>query len=186
MKKYSDSDTKFVLKCDHCVVEYIILLLLLCLRFQEEKFDNKLKTGLNLSDDTMPFFAPSATSTTGRPGKVPPPVPTKGSSRGGLDSEDRSGHMKTDIVRFLLSFFFKFQFLSVFFPNFRNVIICFRNVIICFRNVIICQEVYFNRKEGNVLFNDAFNTFYLRLYGIRHMVKDHQDSKRGNLQQGFF
>ena len=25
-------------------------------------------------------------------------------------------------------------------------------------------------KEGNVLFNDAFNTFYLRLYGIRHMV----------------
>ena len=25
-------------------------------------------------------------------------------------------------------------------------------------------------KEGNVLFNDALNTFYLRLYGIRHMV----------------
>ena len=35
-------------------------------------------------------------------------------------------------------------------------------------------------KEGNVLFNDALNTFYLRLYGIRHMVKDHSDSKRGN------
>ena len=52
-------------------------------------------------------------------------------------------------------------------------------------------------KEGNVLFNDALNTFYLqlygereiiylkdalntfylRLYGIRHMVKDHSDSK---------
>ena len=29
------------------------------------------------------------------------------------------------------------------------------------------------RKEGNVLFNDALNTFYLRLYGIRHMVKNH-------------
>ena len=27
--------------------------------------------------------------------------------------------------------------------------------------------------EGNVLFNDALNTFYLRLYGVRHMVKDH-------------
>ena len=27
-------------------------------------------------------------------------------------------------------------------------------------------------KEGNVLFNDALNTFYLRLYGIRHIVKD--------------
>ena len=25
------------------------------------------------------------------------------------------------------------------------------------------------RKEGNILFNDALNTFYLRLYGVRHM-----------------
>ena len=36
------------------------------------------------------------------------------------------------------------------------------------------------RKEGNILFNDALNTFYLRLYGVRHMVKDHSDSQRGN------
>ena len=28
-------------------------------------------------------------------------------------------------------------------------------------------------KEGNVLFNDAFNTFF-------NMVKDHSDSERGN------
>ena len=34
------------------------------------------------------------------------------------------------------------------------------------------------RKEENVLFNDALNTFYLRLYGVRHMVKDHSDSER--------
>ena len=34
--------------------------------------------------------------------------------------------------------------------------------------------------EGNVLFNDALNTFYLRLYGVRHMVKDHSDSEKGN------
>ena len=41
---------------------------------------------------------------------------------------------------------------------------------------------HFNgRKEGNVLFNDALNIFYLRLYGVRHMVKDHSDSERGNL-----
>ena len=33
-----------------------------------------------------------------------------------------------------------------------------------------CRE---GRKEGNVLFNDALNTFYLWLYDIRHMVKDH-------------
>ena len=37
-----------------------------------------------------------------------------------------------------------------------------------------------SRKEGNVLFNDALNTFYLRLYGVRHMVKDHSYSERGN------
>ena len=36
------------------------------------------------------------------------------------------------------------------------------------------------RKEGNVLFNDALNTFYLWLYSIRHMVKNHSDSERGN------
>ena len=35
-------------------------------------------------------------------------------------------------------------------------------------------------KEGNVSFNDALNTFYLRLYGVRHMVKDHSDCERGN------
>ena len=37
------------------------------------------------------------------------------------------------------------------------------------------------RKEGNVLFNDTLNTFYFWLYGIKHMVKDHMDSERGNL-----
>ena len=30
----------------------------------------------------------------------------------------------------------------------------------------------------NVLFNDKLNTFYLQLYGVRHMVKDHSDSER--------
>ena len=35
-------------------------------------------------------------------------------------------------------------------------------------------------KEGHFLFNDTLNTFYLRLYGIRHMVKDHSDSEKGN------
>ena len=45
--------------------------------------------------------------------------------------------------------------------------------------------LYFERerereRERNVLFNDALNTFYLRLYGVRHMVKDHSDSEKGN------
>ena len=34
------------------------------------------------------------------------------------------------------------------------------------------------KKEGNVLFNDTLNTFYLRLYGVGHMVKYHLDSER--------
>ena len=38
---------------------------------------------------------------------------------------------------------------------------------------IFCLCLLGRRKEGNVLFNDAFDTFYLRLYGVRHMVKDH-------------
>ena len=33
--------------------------------------------------------------------------------------------------------------------------------------------------EGNVLFNDALSTFYLRLYGVVHMVKDHSDRTQG-------
>ena len=35
-------------------------------------------------------------------------------------------------------------------------------------------------KEGNVYFNDALNTFYLWLYGIRQMVKNHSDREREN------
>ena len=35
-------------------------------------------------------------------------------------------------------------------------------------------------RKGNILFHDALNTFYLRLYGVTHMVKNHSDRKRGN------
>ena len=34
--------------------------------------------------------------------------------------------------------------------------------------------------KASYLFNDALNTFYLRLYGVIHMVKVHSDSERGN------
>ena len=37
-----------------------------------------------------------------------------------------------------------------------------------------------NMKEGNVLFNDALNTFYLQLYGDKHIVKGHSDNEREN------
>ena len=37
--------------------------------------------------------------------------------------------------------------------------------------VFVCLYVCLRRrKEGNVLFNDTLNTFYLRLYGVRHRV----------------
>ena len=34
------------------------------------------------------------------------------------------------------------------------------------------------RKEGSVLFNETLNTFYLRLYGVGNMVKDHSERER--------
>ena len=46
---------------------------------------------------------------------------------------------------------------------------------------IFTQNFHFwlrKKKEGNVLINNALNTFYLRLYGVRHMVKDYSDSER--------
>ena len=68
-----------------------------------------------------------------------------------------------------------------------SVIICF-GVCVC---VCVCVCVWLGygywRKEEHVLFNvwkclfnNALNTFYLRLYGVRHMVKNHLDSKREN------
>ena len=56
------------------------------------------------------------------------------------------------------------------------------------QSLSVCSGFIFIRKEmlylmegrKNYLFNDALNTFYLRLYGVGHMVKDHSDSERGN------
>ena len=42
------------------------------------------------------------------------------------------------------------------------------------------HDFNYEGRDGNVLFNDTLNTFYLRLYGVRHMLNDHSDSKRGN------
>ena len=44
----------------------------------------------------------------------------------------------------------------------------------------LCYTSSEGRKEGNVLFNDALNTFYLRLYDVRLMVKDSSDIVKGN------
>ena len=34
------------------------------------------------------------------------------------------------------------------------------------------------RMKGNILINDALNTFYLWVYEVRYMAKDHSDSER--------
>ena len=51
----------------------------------------------------------------------------------------------------------------------------------CYSGITGLLDTDKTRKEGNVLFNDTLNTFYLQLYGVRHMVKDHSDSEKGNL-----
>ena len=49
-------------------------------------------------------------------------------------------------------------------------------------DIIVRYCSYNKRKEGRkLLLNDALNTFYLWLYGIGHMLKNHSDSERGNL-----
>ena len=43
----------------------------------------------------------------------------------------------------------------------------------------------YGRNEGNVLFNDALNTFYLWLYGVGHMVKDHSAREETRCRNSF-
>ena len=57
---------------------------------------------------------------------------------------------------------------------------CLPDLIAMARPDLHCGQVLKKKRERNVLFNDTLNTFYLRLYGVRHMVKDHSDSEKGN------
>ena len=61
----------------------------------------------------------------------------------------------------------------------RNILKVYIYIYVCVC-VCVCVCVYVTERERNVLFNDALNTFYLRLYDVRHMVKDHSDSEKGN------
>ena len=54
-------------------------------------------------------------------------------------------------------------------------------------HIQVSNPTQMERRKEMFHFNDALNTFYFRLYGVRYMVKDHSDSERRNpLQQGFF
>ena len=50
---------------------------------------------------------------------------------------------------------------------------------IMYFNFILKINYNFNYSPVKI-FNDVLSTFYLRLYGVEHMVKDHIDSNRGN------
>ena len=70
------------------------------------------------------------------------------------------------------------------------IVVCFCVLLLLFFVCFVCVcwvwvflggfnffvMIYFNFVLFLVLFNDAHSTFYLRLYGVRHMVKDHSDS----------
>ena len=61
------------------------------------------------------------------------------------------------------------------------ICMCVSMCVCVYIYIYVCVCVCVSRKEGNVLFNNALNTFlFLRLYGVGHMVKDHSDSEKGN------
>ena len=73
---------------------------------------------------------------------------------------------------------------SVFFMSVSVHFVCLREFVMCARDscfMLVMEYFKSNReRERNVLFNDALNTFYQWLYGVRHIVKDHSDSEKGN------
>ena len=46
--------------------------------------------------------------------------------------------------------------------------------------IVFQITMFLEGKKEMFLFYNALNTFYFRLYGMGHMVKDHSDSERGN------
>ena len=65
--------------------------------------------------------------------------------------------------------------------DFNDLLVSVRNHSVEFAEYRVPRErVFVSWIEGNGLFNDVLNTFYLRLYGVIHIVKDHSDSERGD------
>ena len=76
---------------------------------------------------------------------------------------------RQSIISLQRSFYVKFLLKS------RGPFIDWFNDVCCLRLFFSTGFAVKKRKKANILFNDALNTFYLRLYGFRHMVKDHSD-----------
>ena len=75
----------------------------------------------------------------------------------------------------IVYYYYVYYYYCYYLKNYYNSLIIYNTLMY----IIILQ--YEGRKKENVSFNDKFNTFYLQLYGIRHMVMDDSDSERGNL-----
>ena len=65
---------------------------------------------------------------------------------------------------YLFIYLFVYILIDLFIGFYKPLGVCHKNSVL---SIIQCL-------------NDALNTFYLRLYGVRHMVKDHSDSEKGN------
>ena len=81
----------------------------------------------------------------------------------------------TTHVHLVLLLYISFIFVENIFNDFVFTYVWISENIVNYGNV---TNIILERKEGNVLFNDALNTFCLRLYGVGHIVKDHSDSER--------
>ena len=74
---------------------------------------------------------------------------------------------------------------NLLFSPYRKEIVIFNDALNTFNFMVIWYQGPLRlwnkkgRKEGNVLFNNTLNTFYLWLYGVGHMVNDRSDSKSG-------
>ena len=51
-------------------------------------------------------------------------------------------------------------------------------VTVVVEEVVLRPAPTTSSNQGNVLFNDALNTFDIWFYGVRHMVKNHSDRER--------
>ena len=70
-------------------------------------------------------------------------------------------------------------FFSFFLGGFQSCTGLYYHVINDTFYFCVCSFCFTGVREREMfLFNDALNTFYLRLYGVKHIVKDHSDSEK--------
>ena len=73
------------------------------------------------------------------------------------------------------------MYVSMYVRQYVSMYVCICEFMYVWMYALMYACMYVCRKEGrskgNVLFKDALNTFYLQLYCVRHIVKDHSDTR---------